>query len=88
MRIKLRAKGQQVVVPTPPKELFLNGDPQPVSNHMRYYGGSPVGTVSFGPSPVNIGAYIPPRPQPIWTVIPSSIVPTPFTGQQPFRRGR
>jgi hypothetical protein len=87
MRIKLRSSGQQITIPAPPKQLFLNGDPTPVTNRMPF--GSPImGTVQYGPAPTNIGPYIPPPPLPVWTVIPTSIVPTPLTGQQPFKKCR
>lgn len=88
MRVKLRASGRQAIIPTPPPALRMGGDATPVTNRMPFHNGASSGVVHFGPAFVNIGIYIPPPKNPIWAVIPTSIVPTPYTGQQPFRRGR
>jgi hypothetical protein len=81
MRVKLRAKGKKIPVPTPPAILqsAKGGDPTPVPSH----GGtvpSTRGTVSFGPRPITIGVYTPPPKNPIWTQIPTSIKPTLLPG--------
>ncbi len=86
MRIKLRASGQGAIIPTPPKALRMGGDDTPVNSRRGFYDGSLQAGLVVGPPIVNIGNYIPPPKNPIWTPIPTTIVPTPLMGQQPFKK--
>lgn len=90
MRVKLRAKGKKVPVPTPPAiqqtQVETGGDATPVNSRRERYNGATQGAVAFGPRPNNIGRYIAPPKNPIWTQVPTTIVPTPFLGQQPWTK--
>ncbi len=88
MRVKLRASGRQVTVPSPPAALREGGDATPVNTRRGYYDGAIAGVVSFGPKPTVMPLYVPPPKNPIWVQIPTSIKPTPLLGQQPFKKCR
>ena len=91
MRIKLRAKGKTVPVPTSPAMLqteAMGGDATPVNSRRKAYNGAVQGAVAFGPRPNNIGKYVPPPKNAIWVQVTTTIKPTPFTGQQPFTKCR
>ena len=95
MKIKLRASGKKVSVPSSPSALngradgvaspYMPGDSTPVNSH-RGFAGAAQGTMMVGPAPTNIGKYTPPPKNPIWTNIPTSIKPTPLLGGQPFKK--
>lgn len=79
MRVKLRISNsaRSAIVPPPISGREVNGDPRPLAGTgPNAQGYEAVTTIPAVHATQNIGRYIPPPKNPIWTPIPVGIKPT------------
>lgn len=78
MRVKLRAASgaKRAVTPGAISSREITGDPNPVGSMGARAGSEVYATVISGQPAMNVGRYVPPPKNPIWTPIPLGIRPT------------
>ena len=75
-KIRLKASGTEIAVPTPPPAIHYGGEQMPANRRIRVSGAGYVQVVAPSAEGMNVGAYSPPPQNPIWVVIPPTIKPT------------
>lgn len=78
MRVKLRVRGgSPAIVPPAISGREVNGEPRPAAGTMpSVEGGLTTTVIPAAHETTNIGPYVPPPKNPIWTPIPAGIRPT------------